>query len=111
MGKENPNISSWPEKTREAENAWIEDNMDVLSKYASEQYEENGRGAVYIDTAHYDKEMGHPFSFMPLGILEEDGREEVVAQVREYDPFQDFILILMKETPHFSLHQISNSSK
>lgn len=111
MGKENPNISSWSEKTNEAENAWIKDNMDVLSKYASEQYEENGRGAVYVDTSQYEKESGHPFSYMPLGVLEEDGRGEVVTQVREYDPFQDFILILMKETPRFSLHQQKMISK
>ena len=62
MSKEDKIITNWPEKAREAELAWIKENLVVFCDFAAEQYEENGRGAVYIDTSQYDEERGgkHP---------------------------------------------------
>ena len=51
MTPENPTIPDWAQRERQADFAWIQENLDVFWTTATTALEDAGRGAIVVDTA------------------------------------------------------------
>ena len=65
MPSEKTELTDWKSKEEEVDRAWIEENLAVLQPFAESEYNENGHGAVFVNTTKYDEEgSGHPLFFL-----------------------------------------------
>jgi hypothetical protein len=69
-------FSSWAERERASDLAWISENMHVFWPVAQQGYEEQGRGAIVVDTTKRPTGEGHPFGYFTQAMVEQTGDED-----------------------------------
>jgi hypothetical protein len=112
MAVEKIELTDWTSKEYEVDRVWIDENLTVLQPFAISEFDEIGPGAIFVNTTEYDEdESRHPCYYMPQAIIEELENEETKRIVREYDPHQEFVIILVKAGERECTHQINFQKK
>jgi len=107
MTPENPDIPAWARRERQADLGWIAENLDVFSAIASVAFENSGRGAIVVDTTSQAMPgAGHPFGYFSQEQIEELGDEDTSHMVTEYEPTQEFVVVLLKREDHVSTYRV-----
>lgn len=105
-------IPEWAKRERTSDMAWIAENMHVFWPAAKEQYEENGRGAIVVDTTvQPDPDAGHPFGYFPEEVIDEHGDEDTQRMVKQYDPDKELVITLLKSQGRSSIYRIQLPSE
>jgi hypothetical protein len=95
MGAERSQIPDWAQQERESELAWINENLPIFELAAAVAYEDSGRGAIVADTtAKLRPGLGFPFGYLTQEQIDEHGDEDTQRMVREYDPEEQFVIVL-----------------
>lgn len=76
----------------------IIENLYVFQPAAAAAYAEQGRGALVVDTTVRPTGAGHPFTYVPQTMFEEGDDEDIRRMVREYNP--DEVLVLLMIQPY-----------
>ena len=97
MSAEKNKLTDWQEKARQADLAWIEENIHAFKALADAEFDEHGPGAILVNTNLGSEDKGHPYWYFPQAIIEMMGDEETIGKVREYDPKSELVIIL--QTP------------
>ena len=97
---------TWAERDRAGDLAWIEENLHVFWPVAHQGYEDQGRGAIVVDTTQRPTGEGHPFGYFPRPMVEQTADEDAQRMVREYDPACDFVAVLLKTRDRTSTYRI-----
>jgi hypothetical protein len=107
MTPENPNIPAWARQERQADLGWIAENLDMFSAIASLAFEEEGRGAIVVDvTSQPVPGAGHPFGYFSQETIAEQDDEDITRMVAEYDPAQEFVVVLLKSGDRASTYRV-----
>ena len=69
-------------------------------------FAEQGRGAIVVDTTSRPTGEGHPFGYMPQAEVESRDDEDIKRMVREYDPQQQFVVVMLKPHDHISTYRV-----
>ena len=108
MPSEKIELTDWKSKEEEVDRAWIEENLAVLQTLAESKYNENGHGAVFVNTTEFDRERsGHPCFFLTQANVQDMDNEETLGMVRDYDPHQEFVLVLIKQGKRGCAYRVS----
>jgi hypothetical protein len=97
---EGERIPDWAVREREQDLAWIGENTHVLLPAAKLSHEESGRGAIIIDTntlVERGEQAGNPMFYLPAQQIEQNAWGAAIKMVREYDPSQEFVAVLLKK--------------
>ena len=93
-------IPEWAQKERVGDWAWIQDNLHVLWPAATQQFAEEGRGAIFIDTLTTmpnGKGSGNPMFYLTEEAIEKtEQHRDALRMVRAYDPAWEFVSVLLK---------------
>lgn len=104
---ENKRIPDWARRERAEDLAWIQENLDVFDFAARLAYEGAGRGAIVVDTTVQPAPGGgHPFAYFSQEQIEEYEDEDTTRMVKEYEPEQEFVLVLLKEEGRTSTYRV-----
>ncbi|MCI0558934.1 MAG: hypothetical protein MN733_10595 [Nitrososphaera sp.] len=107
MTPENQDIPDWARKERQGDLGWVQENLDTLWLAASLAFEDTGRGAIVVDTTFQPEPgLGHPFAYFSQSQIEEENDEDTKRMVREYDPTQEFVLVLWKPGGRSSIYRV-----
>jgi len=107
MTPENPTIPDWAQRERQADFGWIAENLDVFWMTATAAFEDAGRGAIVIDTTLEPVPgAGNPFAYFSQEQVEERGNEDIQRMVAEYDPTQEFVVVLLKSGDRVSTYRV-----
>jgi len=87
MTPENKRIPDWALQGRQADLAWIADNLDQFWTVARSAFEDVGRGAIVVDTTIQPvPNASHPYGYFLRDQLEEMGTADIRRMVAGYDP-------------------------
>lgn len=103
--RDNP-IPDWAARERQADMAWIHDNLGIFWPRAEELFRSHGRGAFVADTTLWMPEGGHPLCYLPQRVFEEDGAGDVLRLVREYRSAGEFVTVLLKGSGRESSYRV-----
>jgi hypothetical protein len=79
----------------------------TIENRASAAFEEEGRGAIVVETTLEPiPGAGNPFAYFPQQQIEEQDDEEITRMVAEYDPTQEFVVVLLKRDDHVSTYRV-----
>lgn len=107
MTKERTPIPDWARREREGDLAWIRENLTIFWSAAQTASKEAGRGVIVVDTTVQPiPGSGHPFGYFPQGELQDYDDEDTRRMVREYDPAQEFVVLLLKPKGHTSSYRV-----
>jgi hypothetical protein len=107
MTPENNGVPEWAQRERQADLAWIAENLDVFSAIASVAFEDAGRDAIVVDaTSLAMPGAGYPFGYFSQEQIEELGDEDTGRMVTEYDPEQEFVVVLLKPSDRASTYRV-----
>lgn len=107
MAAERRDLPEWARRERQQDLSWIQENLDVFQFAAQIAFAGTGRGAIVIDTTIQPlPEGGHPFAYFSQDQIEEDEDEDIKRMVREYEPTQEFVLVLLKEQNRTSVYRV-----
>ena len=100
-GRRKKQIPEWAERERVGDLSWIQDNAHVLWPAARQSYEEQGRGAIFIDTlttfAHQEG-LGNPMFYLNEAAIEKsEQHHDALRMVRAYDPDWELVSVLLKK--------------
>lgn len=108
MTPENPNISDWAQRERQADFGWIQENLDMFWTVATTALENAGRGAIIVDaTLEPVPGAGNPFAYFSQDQIEERGDEDTQRMVAEYNPTQEFVVVLLKPGDRTSTYRVA----
>ncbi len=83
-------IPDWARKERVSDWAWIAENMYVLWPAAQKAHQEQGRGALMIETltvVQHGGGSGNPMYYLTERVIEESERyPDALRMVRAYNP-------------------------
>lgn len=105
MGKEQ-RMPDWARRERQRDLDWIADNFHVFSPAAAAAFREQGRGALVVDTTQRPTGAGHPFGYFPQEFLADKGDEDVNRMVREYEPTNEFVVVMLKPNDRMSSYRV-----
>src|SRR6266487_1948625 len=109
---ERPELPEWAQKERQSDIAWIKENMLLFREAARTAFQGGGRGAIVVDTTSLPVEgMGHPFGYYLQETIEHSGDEDVQRMVAEYDPRQEFVIVLLKPEERTSSYRVKAVQK
>lgn len=100
------NIPGWAHQERETDLAWIRANLALFFPLAVMAFTEHGRGALVVDTTVQTPEQGHPSGYVPQELLAELQDQNLDRLVREYDPDQEFVMVLWKIGDRTSAYRV-----
>jgi hypothetical protein len=107
MGAENKDIPTWALLERQRDFEWIDENIDGIWQLAQSTFTERGRGAVVVDITSLPMPgAGHPFGYLLQEQLEQDGDEDTLRMLSEYDPSRELVLLLLKPEDRTSTYRI-----
>ena len=107
MTPENRNLPDWARRERQADFAWISDNLDVFWTGATAAFEDAGRGAILVDaTSEPDPGACNPFAYFPQEQLKDQSDDDTKRIVSEYDPTEELLLVLLKSDNRTSTYQV-----
>ena len=112
MIPERKHIPNWARREREADLDWIAENLDVFWAASSLTFVEAGRGAIVVDTTIQPAPgLGHPFGYFSQEQVDEAANDDTKRMAKEYDPSQEFVLVLLNPRPHQHLSRVWAFSK
>src|SRR6266849_8531891 len=94
-----PRFPDWAERERVGDLAWIGENLHVLWPAAQRSYEEQGRGAIVVDTltkVRHQQGEGNPIFYMTAAGIEEMKDADALRMVRGYDASWELVTMLLK---------------
>jgi len=107
MTPEHRDIPDWARRERQGDLGWIAENLDVFSAIASLAFEDEGRGAIVVDTTIQPVPgAGNPFGYFPQELIEQQDDEDITRMVAEYDPTQEFVVVLLKREDRTSTYRV-----
>jgi len=107
MKAERQSIPDWAEQERAGDLNWIKENLPALETASQVAYQGSGRGVLFIDVAAQPlSEPVQMFGYLPQSDVEESADEDTIRMVRAYNPNQEFVIILFKETERSSTYRI-----
>lgn len=107
MTPENKIIPEWARQERQYDMTWIRENAGIFQLAAAMSFEDRGRGAIVVDTTIQPlQDTGHPFGYFSQEFVEEDFDDDTRRMVQEYDPTQEFVLVLLKSENRTSTYRI-----
>ena len=113
MTPEHRDIPDWAQRERQADLGWMRtdyvraENLDVFSTIASVVFENTGRGAIVVDTTSQAMHgAGHPFAYFNQETIEGQDDEDIRRVVAEYDPTQEFVVVILKPDNHTSTYRV-----
>jgi len=107
MSPEHRSIPGWAQRERQADFAWIQQNLDVFWTVVTTALEDAGRGAIVVDTTLEPiSGAGNPFAHFPQEQIEEQGDEDTSRLVFECNPTQEFTAVLPKPDDHASTYRV-----
>ena len=107
MTPERRDIPDWARQERAEDLSWIQENLDVFDFAARLAYQGSGRGAIVVDTTIEPiPGVGHPFGYFSQEQIDEYDDEDTTRMVGEYDPEQEFVLVLLKEEGRTSTYRV-----
>lgn len=99
-------LPEWAERERAGDLEWIGENLHVFWPVAQQAYEELGRGAIVVDITSRPTGEGHPFGYFPQEAIEEQGDEDAIRMVVEYDPTWEMVTVLLKTEDRVSTYRV-----
>jgi len=99
-------IPDWARQERQRDRAWIGENLHVFWPAAQAAFKEHGRGAIIVDTTTRPKGRGNPFGYFPQAVVETGDDEDIKRMVQEYDPQQEFVVMLLKSRRRASTYRV-----
>lgn len=107
MGAERPQLPDWAREERESDLNSINENLPIFQLAAKVAYEGSGRGAIVADTTVKPVPgLGHPFGYLSQEQIEKHGDEDTQRMVQEYDPDEEFVIVLLKEEGRSSTYRV-----
>ena len=106
MTPERRHIPDWAMKERQGDMEWIGENSHIFWPAATAAFAEQGRGAIVVDTTSRPTGQGHPFGYIPQAEIETRDDEDINRMVREYDPHQEFVVVMVKPHDHISTYRV-----
>jgi hypothetical protein len=105
-------LPEWAREERQRDIAWIAENMHIFRTAAITAYRDGGRGAIVVDTTSLPVEgAGHPFGYYLRATIEITGDDDVKRMVREYQPEQEFVIVLLKPEERTSSYRVQAVQK
>lgn len=111
MSKKRRRIPAWAKKERLADMAWIAENSGLFWPAAQQQYREQGKGALVVDTTIEAPGGGHPFFYYSKQQIDEMDNEDAQRMVREYDPLCEMVIVLLKSEERVSVYRVQVVSR
>ncbi len=111
MKAEQSHIPYWARRERESDFGWIGENIHVFWPAATAAYEEEGRGAILIDTTSRPTGEGNPFTYYLQEAIEAADDEDIKRLVREYDPEKAFVVVMLKTDARTSAYSVQIRSQ
>ena len=100
-------IPQWARQERQRDREWIRDNLHVFVPTAKTAFAEQGRGAIVVDTTLQPVTgQGNPFAYFPQDKIEATGDEDTMRLVREYNPEEEFVLVMLKPQDRTSTYRV-----
>src|SRR3990172_9820904 len=100
-------IPNWARRERLSDLMWLNDNLHIFWPAAQQQYQEQGRGALVVDTTVQPEEgKGNPFGYVPQELIEEGDDADLKRMVREYVPDRELIVTLLKAQERISSYRV-----
>lgn len=107
MNPERRHIPEWAARERQSDLAWIRDNLHVFTPAAEEAFAQYGRGALVVDTTVQPVPGGgHPFGYFTREQIEAYDDEDIKRLVREYNPPDEMVVVMLKEEGKTSSYRI-----
>jgi hypothetical protein len=105
-------LPEWAREERQKDIDWIKENMHIFVPAAATAFRDGGRGAIVVDTTSLPVEgAGHPFGYYLQGTIEEADDEDIKRMVREYQPEQEFVIVLLKPAERTSSYRVQAVQK
>lgn len=77
---------------------------------ACDAYKEHSWGALLVDTISRPTVEGKPFGYFQQDILEGGEDEDIKRMVKEYDPSEEFVAVLLKTENRTSTYRVKPSN-
>jgi hypothetical protein len=105
MNRKQRYIPEWAHKERLSDMVWIGQNVEAFWRAAQQQYREQGRGAIVVDTTVQAASGGHPFFYYSQAQIIEMGDADTQRMIREYDPNIEIVVLLLKPRERLSVYR------
>jgi hypothetical protein len=99
-------MPDWAREERESDFAWIAENRSSFWPAAQAQFSAHGRGVIVVDTTQQpDPNAANPMYYIVSTQVEQTDDEDTKRMLREYDPSQEFVVLLLKPEGHASTYR------
>ena len=106
MTRTETEIPTWAAQERTGDMGWIEAHQIQFWAVAVTSQAENGRGAIVVDTRVFVTNAGHPYAYLEQGVLAEMDNADLQRLVAEYDPTEEFVIMLLKSENKSSTYRV-----
>ncbi len=111
MSPERSRIPDWARQERKRDLAWIGENLHIFAPVAAEAFKSSGRGAIVVDTNSRPTGEGNPFGYFIQEIVEQGDDEDIKRMVREYNPEEELVIVLIKSQERTSTYRVRPQPK
>lgn len=100
-------MPGWARRERQGDLSWIQENLEVFEVASKLAFEDAGRGAIVVDTTVQPlPDQGHPFGYFTQKQIEEFDDQDTQRMVRDYNPGQEFVIVLLKPKERISTYRV-----
>lgn len=100
-------LPEWASRERSGDIAWIIENFSVFRPVAADAYAAQGRGALVVDVTARPTGVGHPFAYLSPAELERIRDADLQRMMREYNPEEEFVIVLLKPRDRMSMYRVN----